>query len=291
VVETFSNFGYSELEGYGLKRHFIGLLGYRFKLNEKLTLKPSVLYKGINNNSQFDINADLNYKNFIHGGIGYRTQVGLIGRIGINIQDLFFIGYAYEAPMQNVAKYSSGSHEVIVGLKFCRKKKAAPENTLTDLTDSPKSETIYTVEFKTDTLIVERVDTIYIETPKRTAASDEEAKRVLDLASKKLEFENDKAIILKKSYGELESLTNMMLIREDLRIRLDGHTDNNGSEEYNLELSKNRVEAVKELLVSNGIDPSRIETNFFGESKPIADNSTKDGQLKNRRVEMHYILK
>jgi type IX secretion system PorP/SprF family membrane protein len=291
VLETFSNFGYSELEGYGLKRHFIGLLGYRFKLNEKLTLKPSVLYKGINNNSQFDINADLNYKNFIHGGIGYRTQVGLIGRIGINIQDLFFIGYAYEAPMQNVAKYSSGSHEVIVGLKFCRKKKAAPENTLTDLTDSPKTETIYTVKFKTDTLIVERVDTIYIETPKKIAASDEEAKRVLDLASKKLEFENDKAIILKKSYGELESLTNMMLIREDLRIRLEGHTDNNGSEEYNLELSKNRVEAVKELLVSNGIDPSRIETNFFGESKPIADNSTKDGQLKNRRVEMHYILK
>jgi OOP family OmpA-OmpF porin len=162
---------------------------------------------------------------------------------------------------------------------------------MTDLPNPAKIDTVFTVQYKTDTLLVERVDTVYMDMSQKTAATDEDAKRVLDLASKKLEFENDKAIILKKSYGELESLTNMMLIREDLRIRLDGHTDNNGSEEYNLELSKNRVVAVKEFLVSNGIDPSRIETNFFGESKPIADNSTKDGQLKNRRVEMHYILK
>jgi outer membrane protein OmpA-like peptidoglycan-associated protein len=81
----------------------------------------------------------------------------------------------------------------------------------------------------------------------------------------------------------------MMLIREDLRIRLDGHTDNNGSEEYNMTLSKNRVQAVKDLLVSNGVDASRIDLYYFGESKPIADNSTEEGQSTNRRVEMHFL--
>ena len=79
------------------------------------------------------------------------------------------------------------------------------------------------------------------------------------------------------------------MIRKDLKIKLDGHTDDNGSEEYNMELSKNRVQAVKDFLVSNGVAPERIETYYFGESKPITDNSTREGRAQNRRVEMHFI--
>lgn len=289
IVQSFSNFGYNGLDGYGLKRHMIGMLAYRFQLNPNYSLKPSILYKGINNNSQFDINADLNYKNFIHGGIGYRTQVGLIGRIGVNIQDLFFIGYAYEAPMQNIAKYSTGSHEVILGLKICRKKKPNIDSLFTDESVQTPIDTVYAIEYVTDTLIVERVDTIYIDSPDDKRVSDVEAERILDLASKKLEFEHDKAIILKKSYGELESLTNMLLMRTDLRIRLDGHTDNGGTVEYNMDLSKSRVQAVRDLLVANGVDASRIDMYHYGESKPIADNGTKEGQARNRRVEMSYV--
>jgi outer membrane protein OmpA-like peptidoglycan-associated protein len=288
VLQSFSNFGYNGLDGYGLRRHMLGLVGYKFQLNEKLSVKPSVLYKGINNTNQFDINADVNYKDLIHGGIGYRTQVGLIGRVGVNIQNLFFIGYAYEVPMQNIAKYSSGSHEIIIGLKLCKKQKSLPDSPYTE-TPIQKVDTVYAIEYKTDTLIVERVDTIYINEGNVKTISDQDANRVLDLASRKLEFELDKAIILKKSYGELESLTNLMLIREDLRIRLDGHTDNNGTDEYNMTLSKSRVQAVKDMLVSNGVNANRIDLYYYGESKPIADNSTEDGQAKNRRVEMHFL--
>ncbi len=288
VIQSFSNFGYTGLDGYGLRRHMVGLLGYKFQVNQKFSVKPSVLYKGINNTNQFDINADVNYKNFIHGGIGYRTQVGLIGRVGVNIQNLFFIGYAYEVPLQNIAKYSSGSHEIIIGLKLCKKKKPMLDSLYAE-TPVQKVDTVYAIEYKTDTLIVERVDTIYINEPNVNRISDQDANRVLDLASRKLEFEHDKAIILKKSYGELESLTNLLLIRQDLRIRLDGHTDNNGTDEYNMLLSKNRVQAVKDMLVSNGVDANRIDLYYYGESNPIADNDTEEGQAKNRRVEMHFL--
>ena len=288
VIQSFSNFGYAGLDGYGLRRHMVGLLGYKFQVNQKFSVKPSVLYKGINNTNQFDINADVNYKNFIHGGIGYRTQVGLIGRVGVNIQNLFFIGYAYEVPLQYIAKYSSGSHEIIIGLKLCKKKKPMLDSLYAE-TPVQKVDTVYAVEYKTDTLIVERVDTIYINEPYVNRISDQDANRVLDLASRKLEFEHDKAIILKKSYGELESLTNLLLIRQDLRIRLDGHTDNNGTDEYNMLLSKNRVQAVKDMLVSNGVDANRIDLYYYGESNPIADNDTEEGQAKNRRVEMHFL--
>ena len=85
LIETRSDFNYSELDGYGLKRHFIGYASYGIVLNKSLSLTPSVMYKGIKGTQQFDFNADLNYNDFIYGGLGYRTEVGLIGRIGINV--------------------------------------------------------------------------------------------------------------------------------------------------------------------------------------------------------------
>lgn len=285
LFETRSNFNYSQLDGYGLKRHFTGFTSYEFLLNKRLSLTPSVLYKSVSNNHQLDFNADLNYNDFISGGLGYRMDVGLIGRIGVNIRKLFFIGYAYVVPMQNIASYSGGSHEIALGLKFCKKKKEElPNDHLTDVEPISRSiDTVTIVEYTVDTLIVERVDTVFIERP---MASDVEVKEALVMASEHLEFENDKSIILKKSYGDLEALTNLLLIREELNISLSGHTDNNGTEAYNMRLSENRVKAVKMFLMANGVDGNRIKTSHFGESKPISDNKTEEGRSKNRRVEM-----
>ncbi|MDB4324359.1 PorP/SprF family type IX secretion system membrane protein [Crocinitomicaceae bacterium] len=285
LFETRSNFNYSQLDGYGLKRHFTGFTSYEFLLNKRLSLTPSILYKSISNNHQLDFNADFNYNDFISGGLGYRMDVGLIGRIGVNIRKLFFIGYAYVVPMQNIASYSGGSHEIALGLRFCKKKKEEfPNDHLTDVEPISRSvDTVTIVEHTVDTLVIERVDTVFIERP---MASDVEVKEALVMASEHLEFENDKSIILKKSYGDLEALTNLLLIREELNISLSGHTDNNGTEAYNMRLSENRVKAVKKFLMANGVDGNRIKTSHFGESKPISDNKTEEGRSKNRRVEM-----
>ena len=284
LIETRSKFNYANLDGYGLKRHYIAYAGYGIVLNKSLSLTPSVLYKGIPKSHQFDINADINYNDFIYGGLGYRTGVGLIARIGVNIRKMFFVGYAYEAPMQNIARYGSGSHEIALGLRLCKKDKQLPED-LTDVSpDNQIIDTVRVIERVTDTLVVEKIDTVYIEKP-----TNSDVKRAMVNASDNLEFENDKAIILKKSYGDLESLINILLVRDELKITLEGHTDNNGTEEYNMRLSENRVKAVKDFIVANGIDASRIKTSFFGESKPIADNNTEEGQAKNRRVEMKII--
>jgi outer membrane protein OmpA-like peptidoglycan-associated protein len=67
---------------------------------------------------------------------------------------------------------------------------------------------------------------------------------------------------------------------------LSGHTDNVGKPETNMNLSKNRTMAVKDYLIKKGIDESKIKTEWFGHTKPIADNSTADGRQRNRRVEM-----
>ena len=290
LIETRSDFNYSELDGYGLKRHFIGYASYGIVLKKSLSLTPSVMYKGIKGTQQFDFNADLNYNDFIYGGLGYRTEVGLIGRIGINIRKLFFIGYSYEVPMHNIATYGSGSHEVVLGLKFCKKDKELPEELITEVDprEEPKIDTVLIH----DTLIVERVDTVIIEKLVTVnEPSNEKVRRAMLQASDQLEFEHDKSIIVRDSYADLEALVNILLVRDEVEIELEGHTDSDGTEEYNMRLSQNRVEAVKYFLIANGVDKSRIRTSYFGESRPIANNKTEEGKAQNRRVEMRIIEK
>jgi len=70
------------------------------------------------------------------------------------------------------------------------------------------------------------------------------------------------------------------------RVTLEGHTDSVGTDGYNQALSEKRAAAVRDYVVKRGISASRISTQGFGKTKPIADNSTDDGRAKNRRVEV-----
>jgi len=77
----------------------------------------------------------------------------------------------------------------------------------------------------------------------------------------------------------------VLLQRNDLRIRIEGHTDNVGSPEQNRELSRKRAQAVKDYLVHKGIAPSRLTVEGVGPDKPIAPNTIAEGRAANRRVE------
>jgi len=72
----------------------------------------------------------------------------------------------------------------------------------------------------------------------------------------------------------------------DMHIRIEGHTDNIGSMEYNIDLSQKRAQAVKDYLVGKGIDESRVSTVGFGYERPIAPNDTEEGRSLNRRAEI-----
>ena len=69
-------------------------------------------------------------------------------------------------------------------------------------------------------------------------------------------------------------------------FHIGGHTDSQGSDEYNLKLSKERAASVREFLVSKGIPASRLTSEGYGESRPIATNNTAAGRQENRRVEI-----
>lgn len=98
-------------------------------------------------------------------------------------------------------------------------------------------------------------------------------------------FEFDKAELMPESFSELNRVVKLMNEKESLEIEVKGHTDNSGPDSYNLLLSKRRSEAVSKYILGKGIASDRIETTWFGETQPKFTNETREGRIKNRRVE------
>ena len=112
----------------------------------------------------------------------------------------------------------------------------------------------------------------------------EEDRRVVRDAINNLEFDLGKSTIRPSSHTTLNRVASL-LINRNFSLKLAGHTDNTGSRELNLRLSKERAEAVKAYLVSQGVNASRIEATGYGPDQPIATNQTAEGRQQNRRVE------
>jgi len=101
-----------------------------------------------------------------------------------------------------------------------------------------------------------------------------------------VKFDFDRAVVKPESYGDIKSLADFMSQYPQTTTVLEGHTDSVGSDAYNQRLSERRANAVREVLVNQyGISGERVNAVGYGESRPVADNSTADGRAINRRVE------
>ena len=108
--------------------------------------------------------------------------------------------------------------------------------------------------------------------------------------SEKVMFDTAKATIKPESHGLLNDVAEVMKEHAGIKkVRIEGHTDSDGSKKYNKKLSQDRADSVKAFLVSTGVDESRMEAVGYGEDKPIADNNTAEGKEKNRRVEFNIL--
>ena len=102
-------------------------------------------------------------------------------------------------------------------------------------------------------------------------------------------FDFDKSVIKPEGKAKLDDLVGKVKAINLEVIIAVGHTDSVGSDAYNQKLSLRRSQAVKAYLVSKGIDKTRIYTEGKGEKQPVADNKTKEGRAKNRRVEIEVV--
>lgn len=103
---------------------------------------------------------------------------------------------------------------------------------------------------------------------------------------KDIQFETNKWDLKQSSFATLNEITAALNAQPDLRVEIQGHTDNTGARGYNLQLSDKRAKSVRSYLASQGIAMSRMEAKGYGPDRPIESNSTKEGRARNRRVEI-----
>jgi outer membrane protein OmpA-like peptidoglycan-associated protein len=101
----------------------------------------------------------------------------------------------------------------------------------------------------------------------------------------RIQFETGRARLLPESFPVLDDVARVLVDVPSMRIRVEGHTDNQGSDDFNLELSGERARAVMTYLLAKGISADRLESEGYGETVPLDTNRTPEGRARNRRVE------
>ncbi|GCC49862.1 OmpA/MotB domain-containing protein [Chryseotalea sanaruensis] len=112
-----------------------------------------------------------------------------------------------------------------------------------------------------------------------------EVQQLFQKALQGIQFESGRAVIKKISYPIMDAISKVMVDNPSYKLVIGGHTDNVGSEESNMTLSKMRADAVSNYLITKEIDPLRLSSFGFGESTPVDTNETTAGRMRNRRVE------
>jgi outer membrane protein OmpA-like peptidoglycan-associated protein len=114
-----------------------------------------------------------------------------------------------------------------------------------------------------------------------------EIRNLLKKAMSGIQFENAKATIKPNSYQILNDIAKIFIENPTYMVEVQGHTDNVGQYDYNIDLSERRAQAVRTYLINHGVPAERLTAHGYGPDRPIDDNKTKAGRAKNRRVEFN----
>jgi type IX secretion system PorP/SprF family membrane protein len=252
-------------------RHMIGYMHYRIGDPSKVTVTPSVLYK----NSalqlhQLEGNVLLNVKEKFQFGVGYRHKAGVLGRIGFSISDLVQIRYAYEFPLTDIARATSGSHEVGIGLKLCKKGK--------DI------EPIERVVTKTDTVFVAqepKIDTVFVEKVVEITGPEKEK---IDLTHT-IFYEHAISDFDKtKEDAALTKIATYLIANRDQVIYIRGYASESGSDFTNFNLAGERAKKVFAYLLAKGVQRNQMISIVQGEVKEHHGADHTSDEKESRRV-------
>jgi peptidoglycan-associated lipoprotein len=121
------------------------------------------------------------------------------------------------------------------------------------------------------------------------AANARTTETVRNMLAAMIHFDYDKSNIRSDDAGTLDQKVAILQANANLRIRIHGHCDERGSDEYNLALGNRRAQSAKQYLVSHGIDAGRIEIQSWGEERPLVDGHDESSWAQNRRDEFEII--
>ena len=176
-------------------------------------------------------------------------------------------------------KFSGFEIKATLGVPFSVfKKKAAPAPAPVAVTPAPRPRPVVVKEKPCYTL--EEINDMMVR------GESVEGKTICAIDA--INFDFGKSTIKSESHDYLNQLATT-LIRTNAKIEVKGHTDNVGTEEFNMKLSKDRAKAVMDYLINRGVDKNKLTYSYYGMSRPLTTNDTEEGRTMNRRVEFEIL--
>lgn len=292
---------------YERVRQFRVYSSYLFDLSENWDLEPFVLLRNQGVESmQYEINSMTSWKQTLFLGAGYRNQAGMIARAGFQLTDQLLAAYAYEFSNSGVASYSSGTHEFMIRYRISNKKAEKAEVKNKDIIEKSTSEILVApvdepAEEEPSPKITDVVKAAPVEekvepAPKPTPApkSTTAAKVKLDPVTqeafdKNIAFEFESSNAKLENNASLDKVASFLNNNPDVRVRIEGHTCNMGTDEVNTRYSLKRANSVKDYLLNKGVKPGQMEVKAMLDKEPLVPNTSIANRQKNRRVEIEII--
>lgn len=271
---------------FGVQRHFTAFAKYGWDVSDKWQIEPSAMMKSVTGVNQFDVNVMGTYNDLISAGIGYRTDVGLLARVKLRLKDLFVLAYAYEFAGSNMSSYSSGSHEIMLGIRFCKEQKMDEPRIESATPPLPVEEPVEEPEPVAEPEPVEDREpepTVKPEPAENPKPSPEETK-VFDA---EIPFGLGDVTVSPSSVAKLNRMVKIMKKYPDLKLEIVGHSCDKGTDLRKEVVSSTRAENAKRYMVSKGIDGGRISSLGASDSQPSVPNTSDENRSKNRRVEFN----
>jgi len=287
-----------------IDRHLYTMASYQKKINEDWSIYPSILFKTTANHNQIDANINFKVKNTLWFGTSYRQDFGPTLYVGIDLGRLLSV-YSIDISTNQVAEYSSGSHELTFGYDFIPEDEVEQEVSDKGLIfDQDKDG----VQDEDDICPREYGDPYANGCPDfdKDGVPDKfdlcphlfgntkmqgcpeltvNEQRILNNALADLKFGFDKDELEYESYSTLTKLVVLMHSNPALHLLINGFASSEGTESYNLNLSASRVKSVQNFFLERGITRNRLIMDFYGEESPLNSNMTEQERAENRRVE------
>jgi outer membrane protein OmpA-like peptidoglycan-associated protein len=259
-------------------------LGFEYALKELISLRAGFLYEDNAFNKETTNRAHMG----IAAGISYDVKVGkdrkktknpTVLEISANYRPSWVFGGTYNLGFVYFTEKYSYCDEYVIAKAAEVARSLEPEK-------KP--------EVRTETVIKEviRYDTIFRDAPAKieTVTDYKKVNDMLKNFASNIEFRSGTAILTERGEGALMVVGEMLKNYPDTRFLIEGHTDNDGTPENNMRLSKLRAKTVARYITEfKGIPEVNMKVEWYGETKPVADNSTEEGKQRNRRVEVKVL--
>jgi outer membrane protein OmpA-like peptidoglycan-associated protein len=279
----------------------------QFKINEQLAINADLSFYFHNKqNLTFDMQYPSN--NGAIDGYFLTMSVGVTYYLGKSERHLDWVPTEYGAPTVDMSDYEARLAELEKELREAKEREAAAAAAAAVDTDGdgvpdmndlcPDKAGAWGASGCPDTDgddIPDHID----ECPETFGAWKEkgcpeitsEVKEVLQKALEGVYFETGKSILKKESNKALDAVIGVMKDNPTYKLKISGHTDNVGEDEANMQLSKDRAQAVEQYLeTKGGLNAERFVVLGFGDTRPVASNDTPEGRAKNRRVEFTIVF-